>query len=485
MSKQAEKLQEAIGLIKDEYVEEAHGGQAEVIEADAEKQEGAKADEGTLAKTIKMPEKRRAKRAAAPIAIAACLVLVLGVGAMAFTSLNKPAADDVAEKEAYSERVGGETELASPIASDGEAMDMAASGAKDSGSGNLVPGTPLPGQISGEAFVLTAGEWNDNNNWPFFMNLVNSGTINFPVFGLDPTHRVKVTVVDAGGNPVRGKEVSLLDDSGNQIWRGVSDKGGAAYLFYQGGQIPAAVSADGVTEYLTVTISDSESLQGAAVRTQIDDITLTVGSVPAKASGLQVMFIVDTTGSMSDEIAYLQKDFAAIAADAGTDGIEYSVNFYRDKGDDYVTKCNGFTSNISEIQTLLNAEYADGGGDAPEAVADVLAETITNNGAWRSDCNKVAFLIFDAPPHDGTDAVIDEAVASAAERGIRLVPVVASNADRATELFGRALAIMTDSTYVFLTDDSGVGDSHLEPIVGDYKVELLHDVIVRIINDNR
>ncbi len=63
--------------------------------------------------------------------------------------------------------------------------------------------------------------------------------------------------------------------------------------------------------------------------------------------------------------------------------------------------------------------------------------------------------------------------------------MVASNADRATELFGRAAAIVTNGTYVFLTDDSGVGDEHLEPIVGSYDVELLHDVIVRIINEHR
>ncbi|MCR4708431.1 MAG: hypothetical protein K5746_10855, partial [Clostridiales bacterium] len=53
--------------------------------------------------------------------------------------------------------------------------------------------------------------------------------------------------------------------------------------------------------------------------------------------------------------------------------------------------------------------------------------------------------------------------------------------DRETELFGRALAILTGGTYVFLPDDSGVGNSHLEPIVGAYTVEKLHDVIVRII----
>ena len=65
-----------------------------------------------------------------------------------------------------------------------------------------------------------------------------------------------------------------------------------------------------------------------------------------------------------------------------------------------------------------------------------------------------------------------------------MVPVVASNAERDTELFARALAICTGGTYVFLTDDSGVGESHLEPIVGPYTVEKLHDILVRIIRDS-
>ena len=66
-----------------------------------------------------------------------------------------------------------------------------------------------------------------------------------------------------------------------------------------------------------------------------------------------------------------------------------------------------------------------------------------------------------------------------------LIPVVASNAERDTELFGRAIAILTGGTYVFLTDDSGIGDSHLEPIVGNYEVELLQDLIVRVIEEYR
>lgn len=41
---------------------------------------------------------------------------------------------------------------------------------------------------------------------------------------------------------------------------------------------------------------------------------------------------------------------------------------------------------------------------------------------------------------------------------------------------------MTNGEYVFLTDDSDVGDSHLEHIIGDYEVQKLHDIVIDIIN---
>ena len=118
--------------------------------------------------------------------------------------------------------------------------------------------------------------------------------------------------------------------------------------------------------------------------------------VPATApaqTGLQVMFIVDTTGSMTDEIAYLQKDFSAIAERVGNDGVTWSVNFYRDEGDDYVTRVNGFTSDVAEVQARINAEYADGGGDTPEAVAEILSGRLDDaEAALTCQCAQSEYL---------------------------------------------------------------------------------------------
>ena len=332
-----------------------------------------------------------------------------------------------------------------------------------------------PTQARGDPFVLTAGEWRDLDNWPFFLNLVNSGTIQFPVYGLDPTAMTRVTVTDPAGNPVRDQTVELLDGDGNPVFSARTDKTGAAYLFGAGVRVRAGAAE------LELSGGAEDPQSGAA---PAEDLALTVPEASVPRDLTQVMFILDTTGSMADEIAYLQQDFASIAEEVGGGGVLWSAGFYRDQGDEYVTRLYDFTADVSQVRSQIAAEYADGGGDTPEAVAEALQEAITWNEGWREDAGKLAFLIFDAPPHEGREQELQEAVRSAAARGIRLYPVVASNAQRETELFGRALAICTGGSYVFLTDDSGVGNSHLEPIVGDYNVELLHDVIVRIIREN-
>ena len=333
------------------------------------------------------------------------------------------------------------------------------------------------------AFVLTASEWRDNDNWPFFTNLVNSEIISFPSYGVDPRNRIRVEVKDGEGNLVEGEAVTLYGDDGKAVWTARSDKDGVAYLFWKDGETPASAEA-GETR-VDVHVAGEPGEQGASLSKIAEDLTITVDGGSREMTALQVMFILDTTGSMGDELAYLQMDFSAIAEDVGADGVYYSVNFYRDEGDDYVTKCSNFTSDVSAIKDALMNETCDGGGDMPEAVAQVLTDTVTDNENWRDDCRKIAFLIFDAPPHEGVDEEIDAAVRSAAARGIKLIPVVASGTDRDTELFGRAIAITTGGTYVFITDDSGVGGEHLDPIIGDHTVELLHDVIVRIINENK
>ena len=332
-----------------------------------------------------------------------------------------------------------------------------------------------------EAGQLTAGEWNDNENWGFFSNLVNSGKIAFPSFGLDPIHRVTVEAKDKSGKPLANAKAVLTDKSGKTLFSGVTNKDGIAYLFGNGDN-----SLILIKNSLQFTGGNSGQTKTEDVKDNANDlnaqVVLDTDSKPYKA--MDIMFILDTTGSMSDEMLFLQSEFTAITQEIGTTDTRYAMNFYRDDGDEYITRCNDFTTDIKAIQKAINNESADGGGDYPEAVAEVLKESVSNS-SWKEDSVKLAFLIFDAPPHAEKAQEIAESVTAAAEKGIRIIPVIASDSDRDTELFGRAAAIYTGGTYVFLTDDSGIGNSHEEPIIGSYEVKSLYDTIIEIVNNYR
>ena len=69
----------------------------------------------------------------------------------------------------------------------------------------------------------------------------------------------------------------------------------------------------------------------------------------------------------------------------------------------------------------------------------------------------------------------------AASKGIRIIPVASSGVDKDTEFLMRLLGITTGGTYVFLTDHSGIGDSHIEPTVGPHDIHFLNDLLVKII----
>jgi hypothetical protein len=149
-----------------------------------------------------------------------------------------------------------------------------------------------------------------------------------------------------------------------------------------------------------------------------------------------------------------------------------------------VTKVSNFTSDVSTTNSFINKQNAGGGGDFPEAVHTALDSSL-GELQWSDGARtKILFMLLDAPPHYEPDIVnsLHASVAKAMAMGVRIIPIVASGIDKETEFLMRFFAISTGGTYVFITNHSGVGNTHLEPSVGEYDVEKLNDLIVRLIN---
>ncbi|HEX9955821.1 MAG TPA: hypothetical protein VGA96_01150 [Fibrella sp.] len=133
--------------------------------------------------------------------------------------------------------------------------------------------------------------------------------------------------------------------------------------------------------------------------------------------------------------------------------------------------------------SFIAQQSAGGGGDTPEAVEVALDKAI-NNQSWSASARtRLLFLVLDAPPHHTPEIIekLRQLTQVAASKGIRIVPITASGIDKETEFLMRMLAIGTQGTYVFITNDSGIGNTHLIPSVGDYQVEYLNELMLRLI----
>jgi hypothetical protein len=79
--------------------------------------------------------------------------------------------------------------------------------------------------------------------------------------------------------------------------------------------------------------------------------------------------------------------------------IRFAMIGYKDKGDDYVTKPLGFTSDIASMKGYVNQFSAGGGGDAPEAVREALEDLQKLPWSTQEVSTRLAVLVADAPPH--------------------------------------------------------------------------------------
>ena len=141
-----------------------------------------------------------------------------------------------------------------------------------------------------------------------------------------------------------------------------------------------------------------------AVRAPGPDLTPTVeGTVIEIAKGakgcMDMIFVIDQTSSMSDDIDQVKKTAKAILAKIALAFPDFRVAIvgYRDWGDTEMFKDIPFSSNSGEIQAAIDGLTASGGGDTPEAVLEALLRAIRL--PWRDGCNKQIILMGDAPPH--------------------------------------------------------------------------------------
>lgn len=367
--------------------------------------------------------------------------------------------------------------------------DMAASASYSSASeeyaGSSMAGrtlhftnTVVPKEITYRTQLLSAGEVNDFKKWKMWEDY-NAGEFQTysERWSLFPSHRYAVQLQNDKHVAVVGQPVYLLDKATKDtVWRAVTDNTGKAELW-------SGFNKKDSSEYMIAAGGNSTSKRASEFANGVN--AMTVNNDCRLSDKVELAFVVDATGSMQDEIEYLKLELEDVIRKTfeKNKGLDLNVGsvFYRDFGDEYLTRHINFQSDLLKVINFIKLQRADGGGDYPEAVNAAL-RTAIDSMTWSSDArSKILFIVLDAPPHNEAAAEMFQLAQKAAAKGIRIVPIGCSGTDKSTEFIMRSIALATNGTYLFLTDHSGIGNPHIKPTTDAFDVELLNTLLSRTI----
>ena len=338
---------------------------------------------------------------------------------------------------------------------------------------------PLP-----QSGRLTAGDYDDVLN-PDLYKIYLDKMLQGPLKGkdlpyVDANRRISVRVVDRLGKAVPMADIKLKSAGGKKMFPLRTGADGMAYLY---------PNFDGLKSGAKIKIS----VKGAksVKRTLTEKLIMNGGEIVVDLKtdrqpieSLDLLLTIDATGSMGDEMRYLQSELKAIIdrVEAANPGIDIRIGLvvYRDKGDAYIVREIPFTDDLEDFRRSLGKQTANGGGDTPEAMHMAMQAGLEMD--WRKDALKINLLVADAPPHDQYIADTWEAGLMSRSEGIHVVPLAASGVDKTAEFLMRSMAQITGGRFLFLTDDSGVGNPHAEPTVDCYVVTRLDGLVTRVIN---
>jgi hypothetical protein len=339
----------------------------------------------------------------------------------------------------------------------------------------------------------------DNAQWDDFL-LYRRNYSGPWVNDVNISERYVIEVTDGQGFPLLGANVSVsLPGQRQQEVFSARTMANGQVLFHP---LATGLSLEQADDFLVMVDYGSSSQEFTLTRFEAQPATsftdrwtvaLDAAQPQADAIKLDVLFLIDATGSMADEIAKIQTTIfdvsAQIDALPGQPDVRYGLVTYRDRDDAYVTQTSDFTPDVLDFSRSLDMVRAGGGGDYPESLNEGLHNAI-HNVEWRGgEAVKLIFLVADAPPHLDYAQDYNYAVEmdSAARQGIKIFPIASSGLDDQGEYIFRQMAQVTQGRFIFLTyadaSNGGTPGDVTTHHVDDYSVANLDQLLVRLVTD--
>jgi von Willebrand factor type A domain-containing protein len=292
---------------------------------------------------------------------------------------------------------------------------------------------------------VRAGEWDDNANYRDYVRWLQAS----PIKGkLDIAARQFLVVADAAGKPVPN---CTIDVAGAKTRASlVTMASGRAVLFPHAmgfgdeDVVATAMCPGGGTATAKIATKDLDGVVKLALGTQ--------RALPAKRT-VDLAFVLDTTGSMAEEITAVKQTISAVASQLSSSQTDVRIGLveYKDRSDCLLTRTFPFSSDLTAFGKSVANITADGGGDMPEDMHAGLNAAL-DKLQWRSDAvTRMVVVIADAPPHMyPNERLYDDVAKRAASRGIKLYTVAASGMDDLGQVVMRQMAQFTGASNMFV-----------------------------------
>ncbi|MEM6786713.1 MAG: vWA domain-containing protein [Myxococcota bacterium] len=305
------------------------------------------------------------------------------------------------------------------------------------------PSRPAP------AGPVRAGEWDDNANWREF-NAYLAGQVHLPLEPVDVSRRRFIVVRDRAGKPLPNCSVTVGESAGQGPTLALTTSAeGRAWFF------PRAEGFVGSRFEARVRCAGSEATQAFVVDRPdgVVDVKLDV-SRPRAPRVVDVAFILDTTGSMGEEIEAVKETIRRATGLFRNLGAQIRIALveYKDNRDAFVTRVYGFSTDLARFSQQVDGLYAAGGGDTPENANRGLSVALSDLSWSRTSVARMAFLIGDAPPHldDPQEVSYAASMRRANRRGIKVYTIAASGMDATGQAVWRQIAQYTGATNMFV-----------------------------------
>ncbi len=326
---------------------------------------------------------------------------------------------------------------------------------------------------------LTAGEVDDNQRWTEYLQYRDE--YRGPrVHDVDVSERYTITVLDPLGRPVPNATVSVSAGE-KPIFEGRTYANGQILFFPRA--FPETANAE------TFRLHVEKDGVGQSIDAERDrefdwTVHLDVDQSYGDSVPLDLLFLLDATGSMADEIDQIKTTLLSISERINElpsrPDLRFGMVTYRDRGDDFVTRVYDFDANVPAFLSTIQDVVADGGGDTPESLNEALHVAV-HRPDWRlDDAIRLIILVADAPPH--LDYVEDydyaEEMMEANRRGMKIFTIATSGLDTQGEYIFRQMAQHTMGRFLFIL--YGGETSHS---VSEYSIENLDDLVVRLVQE--